>query len=379
MGLADVGTATHDAAALSAVRGQIRRKILRWYISFGLVLAAAESVLNFVEGRTYLGVAVAVYATLVLAAGLFIRRHPDRAEFIGVLATFLMLMGGLVYIFESGVISYLSWSFLFIPVAFALQGVERAVVWITLLIILSGAFYLMHPGQSPIEPVMLREWAISFLAVFLLTLLFQFVREYYEGLVARLNERLETLATTDQLTQAYNRRMMENLLEHELSRQSASSPVGVSVILFDLDHFKSVNDTYGHLVGDDVLRAVASIARERVRPSDYFGRWGGEEFLVLSAGTTITTAAEIAERLREAIEGHAFKHGDQVTASFGVSSLVPGDDLDSLVRRADDALYEAKSKHRNRVVVAPHPALEGLQQANVEADAIAPVTEQARG
>jgi diguanylate cyclase (GGDEF)-like protein len=297
-----------------------------------------------------------VFGGLVVVAAAMVPRHPERAEFLGVLATFTLLLFGLVYIFESGVTYYVSWSFVFIPIAFALQGVRRAVVWIVLLIALAGLFLLLHPGPVPLEPVMLREWAVSYLVVFGIALVFQFVREYYEGLVARLNQRLEQLATTDQLTEAYNRRMMESLLGRELERNAAAVDAGFSVILFDLDHFKRVNDEHGHLVGDAVLRRVADIARERVRPSDFFGRWGGEEFLVLSAGTTLRTAAEIAERLRAAIAEHEFEHGDRVTASFGVSSLLPGDDLDSLIRRADDALYEAKAKDRNCVALAPEPA-----------------------
>ncbi len=351
MGLADVATAAHDAASLSEVRDRIRRKILTWYVWMGLTLAVVESALNFIEGRHALGIALALFSLLIAVAALFIEKKPERSEFMGVLATFLMLLGGFVYIFESGFISYLSWSFIFIPVAFALQGVRRAVAWVCLLVALASVIFLAYP-ESPIGPVMLREWAISFVTVFLFALLFQFVREYYEGLVVRLNQRLETLATTDQLTNAYNRRMMENLLNHELDRQEADQEDGFSVVLFDLDHFKRINDTYGHQVGDQVLRSVADLARERVRPSDYFGRWGGEEFLVLSAGTNVATATEIAERLRVAIREHDFAHGDSLSASFGVSSLAQSDDLDSLVRRADNALYEAKARGRDCVVTA---------------------------
>lgn len=365
MGLADIGTAAQDASELRAVRGHIRRKVLVWYVTMGLVLAVAEAILNFVEGRPFLGISLTCYGVMLVGCAMLIDKHPSRAEFVGVLATFLLLLVGLVYIFESGVISYLSWSFIFIPVAFALQGVEHAVKWTLALLGFAGLFYVLYPGESPLEPVMAREWSISYLAVFALALLFQFVRQYYEGLVASLNVRLETLATTDQLTQAYNRRMMETLLSNELERQGGEH--GVSVILFDLDHFKLINDTHGHLVGDTVLRVVADLSRERVRGNDYFGRWGGEEFLILSAGTAIDAAAEIAERLRSALADHPFDNGMQVTASFGVSSLVPSDDLDGLIRRADDALYEAKARGRNCVVVAPLPttqAKEGALKSN---------------
>src|SRR5258708_18091599 len=128
-----------------------------------------------------------------------------------------------------------------------------------------------------------------------------------------------------------------------------------AVVMCDLDKFKSVNDTYGHQAGDEVTKQLAAILKDGAREIDRVGRYGGEEFMVLLHGATITTAARFADRVRKRIEGHTFTFPGgtlQRTASFGVSGwpheLV--EECDSLVRTADDALYVAKETGRNRVI-----------------------------
>lgn len=123
----------------------------------------------------------------------------------------------------------------------------------------------------------------------------------------------------------------------------------MALIMYDIDHFKCVNDTFGHGAGDEVLTTVVELVNEHIRSVDTHGRWGGEEFMVLLPETGLAAAVASAERLREAIAGHGFAHVESVTASFGVTALGPGDGFDALVKRADEALYLAKSRGRNRV------------------------------
>jgi diguanylate cyclase (GGDEF)-like protein len=117
----------------------------------------------------------------------------------------------------------------------------------------------------------------------------------------------------------------------------------------DIDHFKTINDTYGHLVGDAVLTEMSRILRKHCRQSDIPARWGGEEFAILLPNTDISGGQALAERIRQAITTHPFEHGHHITVSFGVATLTHDDGRD-LVRRADAALYTAKQTGRNTVV-----------------------------
>ncbi|MEF2230618.1 MAG: diguanylate cyclase [Pseudodesulfovibrio sp.] len=159
--------------------------------------------------------------------------------------------------------------------------------------------------------------------------------------------RLEDEAATDPLTLALNRRGFRVLLD-----RAAADGAPFSLVMFDIDHFKSVNDTWGHDAGDAVLRETAALVRENIRETDTLARWGGEEFMVLSRHPDPDRALGMAERLRRAVAGYAFDGVPRtVTASFGVAFAAPGRSPEELVRRVDAALYRAKETGRNRVVV----------------------------
>ena len=164
------------------------------------------------------------------------------------------------------------------------------------------------------------------------------------------NAQLELLAVTDPLTGLYNRMKLDKTLAEEVA-QGQRYNTDWSVILLDVDHFKDVNDTHGHAVGDSVLVDVANILRNQVRATDLVGRWGGEEFLAVCRGSQPTAAATVAEKLRHSIASHAFPVIGQKTASFGVSKYRAGDTVKSVVARADLALYQAKNSGRNRVCI----------------------------
>jgi diguanylate cyclase (GGDEF)-like protein len=161
-------------------------------------------------------------------------------------------------------------------------------------------------------------------------------------------EQIHHLATTDSLTGIANRREFTAILEREVARvKRYGKPL--SLTMYDLDYFKRVNDTFGHAVGDYVLQAVTRLVKEIIRSADVVARWGGEEFMVLMPETDLQAARIASEKLRLAIAGHYFDTVGNLTASFGVAAFEPQDDLNSLLKRADDALYEAKDKGRNRV------------------------------
>ena len=164
-------------------------------------------------------------------------------------------------------------------------------------------------------------------------------------------EVLEWAAGTDRLTGAWNRRRFEEAATAEMALvRRRKGPV--SLMMLDLDYFKSVNDTHGHNVGDAVLVEMVRIAREQLRASDAVARWGGEEFIVLSPATRIEGAMNLAEKIRDAVANRQFPRAGQVTVSIGVAEYSLGEDLVTWIQRADEALYKAKGEGRNRVAMA---------------------------
>jgi polar amino acid transport system substrate-binding protein len=183
--------------------------------------------------------------------------------------------------------------------------------------------------------------------VLLFSLLFLLIRlKWLES--ARL--KLEEMTFTDSLTQVFNKRKINIALEQYINiAKYKNTPL--SVIFCDIDNFKKINDTYGHLEGDKVLREIGNLLKANLREYDLVGRWGGEEFLIILPMTNLEEAEFVAEKLRVKISKHPFSDNYSVTCSFGVTSFKKGDNLESLTKRADDLMYKAKKGGKNRVVV----------------------------
>ena len=162
----------------------------------------------------------------------------------------------------------------------------------------------------------------------------------------KAEEKLRRLATTDHLTGIFNRKRFEELLRQEI-RRSNRYGTRISVAMFDLDHFKRINDTHGHEIGDKVLQEVAELTKQNLRETDIFSRWGGEEFMILALETDRNGIMRLAEKTRLAIARHAFDSVNQVTASFGIAQYQPGESPASFMKRLDEALYKAKNAGRN--------------------------------
>lgn len=163
----------------------------------------------------------------------------------------------------------------------------------------------------------------------------------------KMEEALTRLATTDTLTGICNRGKIEESLRQEMAR-SARYGSPLTILLFDLDFFKKVNDTFGHSIGDQVLKEVAATVGKQIRETDTLGRWGGEEFMVLCPGIVAQDAVAIAEKLRQRVEELPIG----VTISCGIAGCLPGESMDGLINRADKALYAAKHSGRNLVRLA---------------------------
>jgi diguanylate cyclase (GGDEF)-like protein len=177
--------------------------------------------------------------------------------------------------------------------------------------------------------------------VFIVTLFFlQTVKQNYIKA-----ELLEETANTDYLTRLPNRRRLDQELIQVLDNKQ-----DLSIIYLDIDHFKKINDTYGHTAGDRLLKEFTDRTLQVIGGKELLGRWGGEEFMLILKDQNLSQAAVLAEKIRKHISEHNFENIETLTASFGVAERQEGDTLDSLLNRADKALYEAKKTGRNQVV-----------------------------
>ena len=163
-----------------------------------------------------------------------------------------------------------------------------------------------------------------------------------------LKDNYKKLATTDALTSMHNRYSIMNLISSEINRFNRYK-TPLSIIMYDIDFFKNVNDNYGHDVGDSVLSTLSSLIMSNARDVDIFGRYGGEEFLIILPNTTLENAKQYAERLRKRVEEYSFEVVSKITISMGVVEIKDNENIDEIFKRVDDLLYVSKHNGRNRV------------------------------
>ncbi len=195
-----------------------------------------------------------------------------------------------------------------------------------------------------LQKVVTLFWILTVM-VLLISLMLMMVLVYYK----KKQDIIEEQATHDILTKLYNRYAINNILQQKIQEFYRYQQT-FSIIFFDIDFFKKVNDTYGHDMGDFVLQNIAKIVSSQIRSSDAFGRWGGEEFLIVLPETSLTQAFDVAEKLRKRIEKESFGIVQELTCSFGVTTMREGDTMTTLFKRVDEYLYIAKENGRNQVI-----------------------------
>ena len=161
---------------------------------------------------------------------------------------------------------------------------------------------------------------------------------------------MHLIANTDSLTQIHNRYSFLNAFNNELEKYKISK-IEFSLIMLDIDYFKNINDTFGHDIGDYAIVEMTKIVKECLRSSDIFGRVGGEEFMILLPYTSLESAKDIAQRIRKEIDEHRFKSINNMSVSLGVVGYKEGESGNTMLKRVDIALYEAKTQGRNMVFV----------------------------
>lgn len=244
---------------------------------------------------------------------------------------------------EEGVINvYVLWSPIYFVYIFMVLERKKALgysLFIFLITVIMGISHFDNPRAN--------DTLIQF---YISTVLYTLILFYFQRIVSAYieSDMLRKNAYFDSLTDIGNRRSVDTWLENEIKRCQECNSV-FSIIYFDIDHFKKINDEYGHDIGDHVLKEFSSLVKDYIRSNDFFGRWGGEEFIIISTNQSLTEATQFAEGLRKVIENHPFRYVDHVTASFGISCFQPNDAPKTIIKRADQALYSVKNSGRNMV------------------------------
>jgi len=239
---------------------------------------------------------------------------------------------------------------MFVPLVTLTNTPWRALTKTVFLVLVLASLEVILSRQGPLAPIaahhlLMLKW---FNLLLFVALLFGLAR-YYWGKIAAADKHLRRLAVVDALTGLYNRHHFEQVWDLELARLRRSGGQAC-VLMVDLDHFKVINDTRGHLAGDRVLVEVGRVLKQGVRDVDALARWGGEEFLLLMPDTSLEVALLVAERLRTSISDCELddRAGQiRITASFGMTELRPEDTLSQAIARADQAMYRSKTNGRN--------------------------------
>lgn len=262
-------------------------------------------------------------------------------------------LGSLLIGWESGFHYYL---LMFIPAIYAgNRSFRRANIEVLCLWFFYAGLRVVTYRVEPIQPI--SEAAVLGVCFFNFSVLFVMSSSlswYYIRMVKQAHRTLRSMAITDPLTRLYNRRHMVELVNRDIPGNGTDNAT-LAFLLMDVDHFKQINDRYGHDCGDQVLSEISQLLKAALRDQDYVGRWGGEEFLAVLPNADSRQALQIAERVRQAVAEHDWNRqglDTPVTLSIGVSQHQPGEMLGDCVARADAALYASKHGGRNRVEVA---------------------------
>jgi diguanylate cyclase (GGDEF)-like protein len=362
-----------DALNKSRQGGRIRRLLLLCiFAELYLLALAVFHTQHLVDRETLVSVALITGGAIASLYGIFIRGWNLKAREKNLTApiavTGLIIMLWTLYCAPASRIIFST--FAFVLIAYGMYRLTQRTMLLLSAATLAGYAGVigLHYAQriSPHDiKFALLHWLVLALTLPGFVVLVGRVRRLHSALYqAGMKIRnIEEHAQRDQLVGCYNRRYLTAALE-EQKRLSDETGAPLCLAVIDLDHFKSINDEVGHLAGDEVLRTFARIAQENVRQGDVFGRYGGEEFVLILPQTPLLPALNTAERIREQVEHHCWQGKLQrsVTVSIGLTQYIPGESVLDLFSRTDTAMYLAKRGGRNQVVVE-EPSAELWQAA----------------
>ncbi|QSZ42132.1 diguanylate cyclase [Sulfurimonas aquatica] len=320
--------------------------IVNVFLIFGSVIFAFFSSFNyFILEKFNVSLLNIITAVLMffLLLDLRLNRAIHRSVNILVLILFIFFLS-FIYLNKNEQFG-LVWAHFFPVVSIILLGVKRGAIVSTLYFVLM--FTLAYKGIGIWEH---GEWSsVSFWRLAISSIVLFIMIATLEIALENSNKKLEVLSNIDPLTKLYNRRKINEILDKEIYKAKRYK-TKLSLILFDIDDFKKINDWLGHESGDNVLKKLSQTVKDQLRDTDSIARWGGEEFLIVTPMTDIKECALTAEKLRATVESINCKHGIKLSCSFGVSEFDSiNDSVESLIKRADLAMYDAKSKGKNCV------------------------------
>lgn len=303
----------------------------------GLVILTPFAVNNFIQGRYVLGIGSLVIIG-ILAINAWGFRHGRDYHYLILLGLVPAIIFFLVMSIQKQEMVGVMWCYPAV-ISFYMMLPERK-AWLMNITLLA----ITQPvAWQVIETPLAIRMSATLVAVSVFTAIFTRV-------ITEQQDRLHSMATTDPLTGVFNRTTLIETLEEAIQVHNRTDEP-MTLILLDLDHFKSINDSFGHDTGDRVLQSVADLLRKRLRRIDKIFRLGGEEFLVFLHGTNARNGVNIAEELRFAVTILKAVPDQSITVSLGVAGLLADDDVTSWMKRGDENLYRAKEEGRNRVVV----------------------------
>jgi diguanylate cyclase (GGDEF)-like protein len=341
-------------------------------IGFAAVVALLMGFIRLQQGNTLMGDIDLLFSMVFAFLLLRLRSETEdieRLSHIVILTAYLLFTA--LYLLEPAQSTRLQLYYLLVASAFFLKGKRIGFYWLLAVISTIVFFHLSGLAEQGYTHFDIFSASIYLVALFFILNLYEDVKKAQssalqdlntnlESLIAQRTEELEiantelkkekellqTISLTDQLTGLHNRFRIRDIFNHEKACAEREES-DLAIIMIDIDHFKAVNDTYGHNAGDEVLKAFAQILKRSLREYENIVRWGGEEFLILLPRTDMEAARKIAQRLRQEIRTHYFTGVGHRTASFGIAVCAPEDTFDTLVSRADRALYRAKKKGRD--------------------------------
>jgi diguanylate cyclase (GGDEF)-like protein len=316
------------------------------------------------------------FSGLSLALLYYLRRNKDKIELLSTLALMLSFILFLaIFILATYNTTRTSLFFLLSASAFFLKGRKVGFLWLIFILLSIISSHLLFHSNMVYSRIDILTLGLYLIALYFILDNYETIKEEQKQQLEKLNAYLEeeinqrtmelqktneelmiekqslkALSSTDQLTGLCNRYKLEELFEFERS-QSLRYKTDLSIMLIDIDHFKSINDNYGHNAGDIVLKELALTLKKSIRNSDVAVRWGGEEFIVITPKTTLEQAQQLAETIRYIMKSTSYSEIGHLTASIGVASFEENDSLKSLVQRADSALYRAKKLGRDNVQI----------------------------
>lgn len=273
----------------------------------------------------------------VMSVTTFYARHPCQTKIPALSLSTLSLASSVSMVHIYGPQAAF-WLYPAVILSFSLLDVRLASMFTFI------AMLLTFPALSPALPL------ADIYMIYSSLMALSFFGYIISILTTQQRETLTKLVSIDELTGTWNRRALDTSLMQSLGKfHHYNNRPALSLLMLDLDHFKQVNDTFGHMVGDNVLRQLASLIHANIRPSEHLYRYGGEEFVIIAHGSTLAVAQKIAEKLRHEIEQTLFHDVGHITVSIGVAELSHGQTPKHLLDIADQALYQAKRLGRNQI------------------------------